>query len=92
MIPTPPLPPKLNAKIRLSPALTATYGIIALVALGAILIAAKSGSRPPQNALAKKPKSAVKKIVASTPLQGVTVILDPGHGGIDSGSICSGTR
>src|SRR5436190_646490 len=26
------------------------------------------------------------------PLRGVTVVLDPGHGGVDSGAICRGCR
>ena len=90
MIPTPPIP----GKQKLPPALTAVYGAIALMIIGATLMAAKGGGRPPKVALKPNvaPKSATVKSAAPRPLLGVTVVLDPGHGGIDSGSICAGTR
>ena len=83
------LPP---VKKTLPPGLTAIYAAAALLTISGVLIAAKN--RPPRaHKTVNAPKSAAAaKASASHPLNGVTVILDPGHGGIDSGSLCSGTR
>ena len=71
--------------------LTAIYAAVALLTVSGLIIAAKNGPPRPGKS-AKAAKSAKSRKSSASPLAGVTVILDPGHGGIDSGSICSGVR
>jgi len=64
-------------------ALTAAVGLIGIVALGLRHGGISGGGGRPA-ATPEKPRV--------EPLRGVTVILDPGHGGVDSGAIRGGCR
>jgi len=62
----------------------------AAAVLGCVVVVALGVRRQPTSIREEKRRAATA--VMRHPLRGVTVVLDPGHGGVDSGAICRGCR
>jgi N-acetylmuramoyl-L-alanine amidase len=74
---------------RLPPAYRAIYAVIAL--LGCAFVIAV-GLRHETARTGGPKRKAPRMAQDRRPLRGVVVVLDPGHGGVDSGAICRGCR
>src|SRR6478672_7902299 len=75
---------------RLPPAYRAVYAVVAVLGCVAVIAFGMHHEAAPINRAKRK----TPKTVTTPPpsLRGVVVVLDPGHGGVDSGAICRGCR